>query len=89
MSIRLLALLQALALMAFPAHSASPDDPAVPVPSARYQSVISDTKSYRPVEPLPWGDVNRRVAPKEGSTKEGQGSPGRAKSPEAGPQHKH
>jgi len=89
MPIRLLALLHTLALMTLPAHSAGPDDPAAPVPSARYQSVISDTKSYRPVEPLPWGDVNRRVAPKEGSTKEGQGSPGRAKSPEAGPQHKH
>jgi len=89
MSIRLLALLQALALMAFPAHSASPDDPAAPVPSARYQSVISDAKSYRPVDPLPWGDVNRRVAPKDGSTKEGQSSPGKAKTPETAPQHKH
>ena len=84
MPIRLLAVLQTLALIAHPAHSASPDDPAAPVPSARYQSVISGAKSYRPVEPLPWGDVNRRVAPKEG-----QGSRGKAQTPEAAPQHKH
>jgi hypothetical protein len=89
MPIRLLAVLQTLALMAFPAHSASPDAPAAPVPSARYRSVISDTKSYRPVEPLPWGDVNRRVAPKDGSTQEGQGSRGKAQTPEAAPRHKH
>ena len=89
MPIRLLAVLQTLALMAFPAHSASPDDPAVRVPSARYRSVISDAKSFRPVEPLPWGDVNRRVAPKAGTTKEGQGSRGKAQTPEAAPQHKH
>ena len=89
MPVRLLAVLQTLALTAFPAHSAGPDDPAAPVPSARYQSVISDTKSYRPVEPLPWGDVNRRVAPKDGSTKKGQGSREKAQTPEAAPQHKH
>jgi hypothetical protein len=89
MPIRLLAVLQTLALMALPAHSASPDDPAAPVPSTRYSPVISGTRSYRPVEPLPWGDVNRRVAPKDGSTKEGQGSSGKAQTPGAAPQHKH
>jgi len=44
-------------------HAASPDDPGAPAPSARYSPVTSGTKSYRPVEPLPWGDVNRRVTP--------------------------
>ena len=28
-----------------------------------YGPVFSGTKSYRPVEPLSWDDVNRRVAP--------------------------
>jgi hypothetical protein len=44
--------------------AASPDDPGTPVPPSRYRPVISGTKSYRPVEPLPWDDVNKRVAPK-------------------------
>jgi len=39
-----------------------PDEP-VPVPDARYAPVDAGTKSYRPVEPLPWGGVNQRVAP--------------------------
>jgi hypothetical protein len=42
---------------------AGPDDPAARVPDARYEPITSGTKSYRPVEPLPWPDVNRRVAP--------------------------
>lgn len=88
MAARLLVLLQALALTAIPAHSASPDNPGAPVPSDRYRSVMSGTRSYRPVEPLPWGDVNRRVGPNKESTKEGQGSHGKAQTPEAAPQHK-
>lgn len=46
-------------------HAANSDDPAVPVPRNVYRPVTSGVKSYRPVEPLPWGDVNRRVAPQE------------------------
>ena len=42
---------------------AGPDDPAARVPDARYELITSGTKSFRPVEPLPWPDVNRRVAP--------------------------
>lgn len=46
----------------WPVSGAMPDE-AVSVPPLRYQSVSDGTKSYRPVAPLPWGDVNRRVAP--------------------------
>jgi hypothetical protein len=38
-------------------------DPGAAVPPVRYESITAGTKSYRPVEPLPWPDVNRRVAP--------------------------
>ena len=46
-----------------------PDEPAG-VPQWSPPSVLEGTRSFRPVEPLPWGDVNRRVAPS------GQGAPG-------------
>jgi hypothetical protein len=46
------------------ALAAGPADPTAPVPANRYSSIMSGTKSYRPVEPLPWGDVIRRVIPK-------------------------
>ncbi len=39
-----------------------PDQP-VAIPYAHYGSVMSGTRSFRPVEPLPWGGVNRSVAP--------------------------
>lgn len=51
-------------LLAGSGHAAGPDDPMAPVPPSRYGSIMSGTKSYRPVEPLPWGDVIRRVMPK-------------------------
>lgn len=44
-------------------------DPANPwerVPPTRYESVISGFKSYKVVEPLPWDELNRRVAPQPG-----------------------
>lgn len=41
-----------------------PSDPAERVPRATYQSVTAATKSYRPVAPLPWDELNRRVAPR-------------------------
>jgi hypothetical protein len=52
-----------LALSAMTAGAASPDDPGAPAPPVQYRAVISGTKTFRPVEPLPWADVNRRVAP--------------------------
>jgi hypothetical protein len=56
------------------AQAASPDDPAAPVKANRYSPVTLGTRSYRPVEPLPWGDVNRRVAPRQ-KPKDKQGAP--------------
>jgi hypothetical protein len=52
-----------LVLAATPSRAQSPADPAAAVPPVRYESITAGTKSYRPVEPLPWPDVNRRVAP--------------------------
>ena len=65
----LLAPLLLLAPTASPAKAASPDDPRAPVPAERYLPVLKGTRSYRPVEPLPWGDVNRRVDPQAGRRK--------------------
>jgi len=69
-----------LLLTSVPAASALARDPANPeasVPPAQYSPVISGTKTFRPVEPLPWGDVNRRVMPKDAqpSPAPGQGKP--------------
>lgn len=54
-----------LTLVASPAMARDPANPGASVPPAGYSPVISGTKSYRPVEPLPWGDVNRRVMPQD------------------------
>lgn len=48
----------------WPYAGPAPDQP-VEVPPARYKALGMGTKSYRPVEPMPWGDVNKRVAPSE------------------------
>jgi hypothetical protein len=69
------------------AIAATPDDPAAPVPLTRYRPVTSGTKTYRPVEPLPWGDVNRRIAPQ---LKETPASKEKGRMPsEAGRRHRH
>ena len=39
-----------------------PDQP-VAVPPDDYVPVMGGTRSFRPVEPLPWGGINREVAP--------------------------
>ena len=44
-------------------HSGPMPDEAVHVPSTRYVPIGAGTNSYRPVEPMPWGAVNQRVAP--------------------------
>lgn len=40
-------------------------DASLPWLSTRssYHSITGDLRSYRPVDPLPWGDINRRVSP--------------------------
>jgi len=43
-------------------------DPANPRSEGRasaYDPVTSGARSYRPVDPLPWSDVNKRVSPPE------------------------
>lgn len=61
---RLLALALAFCFVSGSAAvAAAPDEPWAP--SVNYSSVTAGSKSYRPVQPLPWGDVNRRVAPVE------------------------
>ena len=41
--------------------------PDEPVASAgnHYMPVGSGIKSFQPVEPMPWGDVNKRVTPEQ------------------------
>jgi hypothetical protein len=39
-----------------------PDDPLLG-PPLHYRTITSGTKSYRPVEPLPWEDLMRRMMP--------------------------
>jgi hypothetical protein len=63
------------------AQAANPADPGAPVKANRYKPVTAGTKSYRPVAPLPWGDVNKRVMPKQAPQGK-QGAPSE-------PQHKH
>ncbi len=82
----LLAPLLLWAPTALPAKAASPDDPAASVPAERYVGVFKGTRSYRPVEPLPWGDVNRRVDPQAGRRKPAARPHGEA--PAGAPPHK-
>ena len=47
-----------------PDYLARPADPAVKVPAVGYQNVAAQTKTFRPVGPKDWEELNRRVAPK-------------------------
>lgn len=60
---RALILLLLTSVFSSPVLARDPANPNEPVPPAGYRSVVSGTKSFRPVEPMPWGDVNRRVMP--------------------------
>ncbi len=44
-------------------HAGPMPDETVKVRPLRYESITRGTQNYRPIEPMPWGDVNRRVAP--------------------------
>jgi len=46
----------------WPYDGPMPDQP-VAVPPDDYVAVTRGTRSFRPVEPLPWGAINREVAP--------------------------
>lgn len=79
--------------VASPALARDPADPNAGVPPSGYSSIISGTKSYRPVPPLPWGDVNRRVTPKDAEPsaepdQEGKAAP-KSKDGKGGPHGKH
>jgi hypothetical protein len=39
------------------------DDPSAPVPASTYNPVLKGTKTFKPAEPRPWGDINKRVSP--------------------------
>lgn len=70
-----------------------PDDPGAGGPS-HYRSITAGTKTYRPVEPLPWDELNRRVAPKGALPPKVQSAPNAkdgkaAPADQAKPPHKH
>jgi len=73
-----------------PVLARDPANPEASVPPARYSPIMSGTKSYRPVEPLPWGDVNRRVMPKDAQPSDAPGKAApKAKDEKSGPHGKH
>ena len=63
-----LAPLTATGVLPWPNAGPMPDEP-VDVPSSHYSPVNDGTKSYRPIDPMPWGDVNKRVAPQSPAPK--------------------
>jgi hypothetical protein len=48
-----------------PVAGRDPSDPTVRV-AARYAPVMAGTVDHRPVDPKPWAEQNRGVAPKPG-----------------------
>jgi hypothetical protein len=89
---RILPWLTVALVIASPAFGRDPANPDASVPPARYSPVISGMKSYRPVEPLPWGDVNRRVMPEDAqpSPAPGQGKTApKSKDGKGGPHGQH
>lgn len=58
---------------AWPHSGPMPDDP-VKVKPLQYKSISQGNQSYRPIEPMPWGDVNKRVMPKGSGSGSGSGS---------------
>ena len=51
-----------------PLHKSNPADPRAPAPRVGYRSTIAPYKSRRPVEPAPWREQNRRIAPQPKSS---------------------
>lgn len=49
--------------LSYPYAERDPSSPWAGASTVRYRSVTREIQSYRPVEPLPWGDVNRGVTP--------------------------
>ena len=47
----------------YPYGERDPSNPNVEAVTSGYRPVTHGLGSYRPVDPLPWGDVNKRVTP--------------------------
>lgn len=47
-----------------PPYLERPADPSAKIPRVGYQPVAGETKTYRPVNPKGWEELNRRVTPK-------------------------
>lgn len=90
MPTRVLSWLLLIGLTAPAAVAHDPANPDIGVPPARYSPVLSGSQSFRPVEPLPWGDVNRRVMPEaqRSAPEEGKVDP-KSKQEKRGPHDKH
>jgi hypothetical protein len=52
----------------YPYVERDPSNPYAAISALTYSPVTQDLRPYRPVEPLPWGDVNKRVSPNSSST---------------------
>jgi len=55
-----------------PAALTTSYDPAARVPASRYRPVTAGTRDFLPVEPLPWGETNRNLAPQLLNREQGQ-----------------
>jgi hypothetical protein len=54
-----------------PFYLTAPTDPSQAAPSMRDARVTAGTRSFRPVEPKGWEQLNDDVAPKRGAGQEG------------------
>jgi hypothetical protein len=56
-------------VLPYPYAGRDPLDPGSSSSRLNYQPITRGLESYRPIDPLPWGDVNKRVTPNSGSMK--------------------
>ena len=91
MPIRTLSWLLLITITASAAAARDPANPDAVIPPARYSPVLSGSQSFRPVQPLPWGDVNRRVMPSDALKSDpGKGkTDSEAKQDKRGPHDQH
>lgn len=54
-------------VLPYPYAARDPSDPGSASSHLSYQRITRGLGTYRPIDPLPWGDVNKRVTPKSGS----------------------
>jgi hypothetical protein len=55
--------------LSYPYAERDPSNPRIGTSGVGYRSVTGDVRSYRPVEPLPWGGNNNGAAPAQGPKK--------------------